>query len=1058
MSLSVFSANRVEFLQQQLAHHLAHNPLQSVLQPEIIVVPTYAMARWLNLQLARDLGIAANIDYPSPSTWIWDLISDKNALLPYHRDNLQWKLFEILPSMLRQKSFETLEQYINQATDEVPLWQLCGQIASNFESYLKYRPELTRQWKDNSQTGWQAQLWRMLCEDLSIPDPVELIDRLLLNPASFENGIKNTPERVSLFALSSLPAIYIDVIHRMSDFCDITLYLHSPTYHYWADLISKKSAAQKRLIVNDSDFYFETGNDLLASWGKQGQALQDLLLTHSELSQNLPEKYDAPGKGTMLQRIQQSIFDLDTEVATIEVDDSIQIDICHSPMRECQVLHDNLLEEFNLNPQLNPEDVLVMIPEISSYAPTIEAVFHARLDQANYIPWNISDITTSQQHPLVLSFLQLLDISNSRFKQSEILSLLDVDNICHRFGIDSTNRETIKYYLSQTRLRWGIDASHKESLGQKPVLQNTWKQSKERLFAGYAMKGIDLWNDIAPIDHLESDSVVVLSKFWFFFDKLTVWSQRLKSDQSVEQWQITLNNILEDFYIEDEHSIDSLRIIRETIGQLNSHDKSRRSISFIQYWMTQQLSSSESPGRLFSGGVTFCGMRPMRSLPFKVVCLLGMNDGAFPRRDSRNSFDLMKDKWRPGDPASRDEDRYLMLETLLSSREKLIISYCGRDNHDNSEQQPSIVVKELTDYVDGYFLHKGNSPGFSELITTRHALQAFSPKNYQNTRKGFDAFWYELATFSPGASSTGESSRDVRSNRIAPVFDPVLSATDLIQFLAHPIEYFFRHQLGIQYHSDISEEDNESFSIGGLELWSIKQQMVENFLTNTDTGIEQWSAQGILPHGEAASIELEAVNKVIDDLIIPARSFLSSERTPRFVKVGLRDGLTLQYNCPGYYVGSGLLHINSARLKPKQLFAFWVEHLLLSSDCCYQTDEKAILLSRDEQYSFSPIDSSKALEILQSYVDIFTLGQSFPLAVFPLSTFTWAFTQNVNKTLLSWRGNSFSKAPCDIEDNYIQIYLRSEQIANPIEQVEFESLSNQLYRDFRHFSGNSTDE
>ena len=1044
MSLSIFSANRVEFLQQQLADNLASKPLDNVLQRETIVVPTYAMARWLNLQLARDLGIAANINFPSPSAWIWDLIAEKNALLPYQRDNLQWRLFDILPTLLDQPAFETLKQYISQTVDEVPLWQLCGQIAGNFESYLQYRPEFIRQWKKNPGSDWQAQLWQAVCKDIAQPDPVMLIDQLLSNADRAEK----VPQRISLFALSSLPAIYIDVIHRISPFCDITFYLHSPTYHYWADLISKKSAAQKRLKNDNANSYFETGNDLLASWGRQGQALQDLLLTHSELSQQLPEKYQAPGQDNLLQRIQQSIFDLDTEVAEIEIDDSIQINICHSPMRECQVLHDNLLAEFNRNPDLNPEDVLVMIPEISQYAPTIEAVFHARLDQPNVIPWNISDITMAQQHPLVLSFLQLLDLPNSRFKQSEILSLLDVDNICRRFGIDADRRDSIKHHLSQTRVRWGIDARQKETLGLKPVIQNTWKQSRERLYAGYAMEGVDLWKNIAPIDNLQSDAIADLSRFWSMFDSLTQWSQRLKAEQTIEQWQTTLHNLLDDFYIEDESSSASLQIIRETIAALNNHNRTQRSISFIRYWMTQQLSSSEVPGRLFSGGVTFCGMRPMRSLPFKLVCLLGMNDGVFPRRDSRNSFDLMKNKWQPGDPAARDEDRYLMLETLLSVRQKLIISYCGRDNRDDSERQPSIVIKELTDYIDHYFIHNNSSINFSAAITRRHPLQAFSAKNYRPGREGFDSFWFELANFSANRSQRKTPVEFIAVDQHRIDTDPVLPGSQLIHFLTHPIEYFLRHRLGIQHQSETAIEDDEAFSLEGLELWSIKQQLLEGFFDNTELVTEQWSAQGILPHSEAAMIELDRVNQSIDKLMDPIAQFVSCQKTPQMVTIDLDDSLTLQFNCSNYYREAGLLHFNSARLKPKLLFAFWIEHLLLSASNKYQSNEQAYLITRDEYYVSAPIEPDQAITTLLSYVDIYQKGQHSPLAVFPLSAFTWACTKSLSKTLASWQGNNFSLAPADLDDVYLQIFLRDQTVDNPVEHDSFEELSHQLYQSF----------
>ncbi|MGH6821117.1 MAG: hypothetical protein ACREDU_09680, partial [Methylocella sp.] len=365
-------------------------------------------------------------------------------------------------------------------------------------------------------------------------------------------------------------------------------------------------------------------------------------------------------------------------------------------------MHDNLLAILDADATLRPEDILVMVPEIGRFAPYIEAVFgKAENELRPFIPWNLSDITIAEEHSLLAAFLRIVSLPESRFTQSEILSLLDLPEVAQRFELDAEAVETIHELTRRANVRWGIDAIHKLRFKLPAIEDNTWHQAGRRFFAGYALGSEDCWNDIAPIAAVEGEKAVLIGRFWQLLQSLFDCREELLVERSGMDWQIYLNALLDRFFSEDESG--EIQPIRDALDELHqATSQGLLSRQLVLYWLRQYLSETTRSGRYFSGGVTFCGMRPMRSLPFRVICLIGMNERAFPRRVQKAEFDLMTQNWNPGDPSRGDEDRYLLLETLLCARQILYISYTGRDPRDNSVREPSVLVKELLDFIDRY--------------------------------------------------------------------------------------------------------------------------------------------------------------------------------------------------------------------------------------------------------------------------------------------------------------------------------------------------------------------
>jgi exodeoxyribonuclease V gamma subunit len=1057
MALNIFRSNRVETLQSRLVERLAAGPLADPFATEMVVVPTYAMARWLNLNFARQQGIAANIDYPQLGEWVWalasQLLDDIPQQDPCSRDRLGWTIFNQLPDLLEHKAFESLRQYLDDDNSGIKRWQLSHRIADCFDRYQSYRPDMIRSWSEGKDSSWQALLWHKLVAARQLPHRVEIMHRLAqhLNANSDSSRL---PERVSLFALSRIAPVYLETLHALAQRTELLLFQHNPTDQYWADLVNAKQQARKRLQDPQQIEYFDSGNYLLTSWGRQGQTLQDLLLDLGPMTAAEVEDNQPPPGTNLLHSLQASLFHLEQAHFASSVDDSISVQLCHSPLRECQVLHDHLLALLERHDDLCSEDILVMVPEISRYAPYIEAVFqHDASNRRPNLAWNISDISVSDGQPLIGVFLQLLKLPGSRFTRSEIMSFLECAEIRAGFGLDTSALDDIDHLVDAARVRWGISAEQRCELGLPGVHENTWQQAWERIFAGYAMPNDDLWEHTAPISEVDSDSGVAIARFRFLFERLVYWRQRLSVSVSTSAWQQRLHQLIDEFLAADIAADDLLQPLRKAINDLGQSDARELSPSLVSYWMEKQLATSQQAGRLYSGGITFCGMQPMRNIPFAVICVLGMQDNAFPRRETAAEFDLMRDNWRPGDPHKGDEDRYLMLETLLCARRYLYFSYCGRSLKDNSECQPSVLLRELLDYIDSCFTAEDDQPPASRQISTIHPMQAFSPENFTAHQPGYNQHWYDTAlllTEPPAANPIDHWTRD-RLSPVSTEHDEQIELAALLRFFQHPLRYFFNTRLGIRIPRQNTKEDEESFALQGLQKWSIVEQLGQQYLAGEPIEQEQYSARGLLPHGRAADTEWFSVLSEYRDLLDRLDVFRDVQAETKLVECSLDGSCTLYGEIDHYYPAHGLMHFSASKsIKSRSIISLWLNHLALCAAGLLGEHERSQLFAPSTRgWCFAWMEPTAARSLLGDYLELYRQGQQYPLPVFPETSYTFARHDDpstaMEKALAVWNGTGFGAAGGgECADDFIRLALHN-NTTEPLNDRFFQQCSRRIY-------------
>jgi exodeoxyribonuclease V gamma subunit len=1002
MPFYLYSSNRLENLATALADLCKSRPLPPML-PETIVVQSGGMARWLNFRFAHHLGVSANLDCPFPNGFLERIFQQFNpgtaGEVRLSQPYLHWLLMKILPGLLDRPAFAVLDRYLADGGD-LKRFQLSGRLADLFDQYLIFRPDLIAAWERGQDDSWQARLWRELLRQAGAGKPVlhraQLRDRLLETLASGELPATALPSRFSVFGLSSLPPFYLQVFDALANQVEVHFFLLNPCRQYWGDILPAKSIDRLGGAGRAEELHLNSGNRLLATLGQQGRELFGQLLD-CRLSREeelfVEPVAAAAGPFTMLARLQEDILDLHEglpgETAPAGDDRSIQVHICHSPMRELEVLHDRLLALFEADRNLEPRDVLVMTPDIESYSSLIQAVFGSRNHGVGaVIPFRIADRFISNEGELVGSFLALLKMVGSRLEISRVLALLEMAPVRARFGLTPDEVELCAGWLTEVNVRWGIDEQDRRELGLPATRENTWKFGMERLLLGYAMRGKsgEGFAAILPYDNLEGGETAVLGRFLDFAERLFAAVRELPGSRTLRQWSEVLLRLADGMLAVENYQDNEWRSLAGILqGLAYGEDEAgfAAPVTFeVAFSALERACRAERlTAGFLAGGVTFCELLPMRAVPFKVICLLGLNDGAFPRPEPTPSFNLIAAQPRPGDRSRRKDDRYLFLEVLLSARQHLHLSYVGRSVRDGSELPPSVLVSELTEYLQSRF------PEAADAVEIAHPLQPFSPEYFAGNPAlvSYSRADYQgaRALAAPGPASALAA---------APLHDPPaelrsLDLRELVDCFKHPARFFCRRRLGIILdRGDAKRPDSENFSLEPLARYQLGGAMLTDLVEQSGRGADffnQARRQGILPHGSVGSAcfeELQAEAGRQAETIRARGGGLEKHLLAGELVLGgftLSGQVTVREN-------SGQFRSRFAKLKAQDLIETWLSHLFLN---CLEPAEAlriTTLISRDRAVIFQPVADCRAR--LATLLDFYWQGLRQPLPFFPATS------------------------------------------------------------------------
>jgi exodeoxyribonuclease V gamma subunit len=719
----------------------------------------------------------------------------------------------------------------------------------------------------------------------------------------------------------------------------------------------------------------------------------------------------------MLSQLQDNILELRPLNETRELwpavypqtDQSIRFHIAHSAQREVEVLHDQLLARFSDNPALKPRDIIVMVPDIDSYAPHIRAVF-GQLDRHDprFIPFTLADQGQRGRDPLLIAVEHLLKLPDSRFPVSEILDLLDVPALRARFGVEERDLPTLHRWIEGAGIRWGINAEQRAGLGLPEQLeQNSWRFGLRRMLLGYAVGSAVACEGIEPYDEIGGLDAALIGPLVALLDALEVAHHELTQTASPKQWGIRLQALVQLFFLasneHDDYLLAQLEELRETwletCESVGLQDELPLTV-VREAWLAG-LDQGRLSQRFLAGAVNFCTLMPMRAIPFKLVCLLGMNDGDYPRAQPPLDFDLMGSDYRPGDRSRREDDRYLLLEALLSAGEQLYVSWVGRSIRDNSERPASVLIGQLRDHLaSGWRLHDANE-NLLDALTREHPLQPFSARYFH---EGDDLFSYasewQVIHQAAGRLAEIEALDDF-------VQEEPLSLGQLQDFLRNPVRHFFSQRLKVFFEAaEVPLADEEPFVLDALQRYSLSDSLLDAALRQLDQTDQALDVQarrlqnsGLLPMaGFGESLQRELIEP-LPDLLQRYQQLLALWPTPlsSALPVNLElQGLRLEGWLSGLHqrADGGLLSVTTipnsiGSIKSRKWHRMtrpWVNHLVACASGMAMT---TALVASDNSLLLAPMEEAAALRILGDLLIAWKTGMRQPLPIAVKTAFAW---------------------------------------------------------------------
>ncbi|MEO5623917.1 MAG: exodeoxyribonuclease V subunit gamma [Dokdonella sp.] len=1111
--LFVHRGSRIERLAEELACRLDAESPGNPLTPQTIVVAHAGLGRWLLGEFSRRVtgrsghAIAANFDMILPWQWL-DRIARETlgdaALIggPWRREVLRWRILAALPLV----DAPQIRAYSKGDAAARRSFQLAGHLAGVYTQYLVYRPELIEAWERSASApanDWQAALWRRVQSAVGKPHRAQRREALLhalagaVGPA---NGKASTPpddtsgECVPLhvFGVSHLAPDVLDALRATALQRPVHVYFPDPCREHWSYLRSRRE-----LLRSEEDplaLYFEVGHPLLVALARVAQDFclaldeMDAIDERDPLDEVEPENADV----SLLESVQSSIRCMQpdrvgeafrAELALVAAEDrrtqratqlralrdcddaSLRVYACHTRLRELEVLRDALLRALADNPSLQHRDIVVMAPDITAYAPYLAAVFGAparyRSDPL-HVPWHLADVGMASLHPLMTAFDHLLDLAESRFKVSDVLGLLDVAPLARRFAIDEPAREILERWLRRARVAWGLDGAMKEQVGAAHVEANSWQFGLDRLYAGLIVghDGADETLDgILPLAGVGGGAVDALGQLDRLLGQLRHMRSGLGNPRTLGEWSAWLGDRLDALFLidpRDDAENAAMDALRRMLGDLaaqavEANVNAAQPWSIVREVLREALQAVPERQPFLLGGVTFCGLVPQRSIPFRMICLLGMNEGQFPRGSSDVGLNLMRTHPRRGDRDTRNEDRYLFLEALMAARSRLHISYIGIGVRDGKPRNPSSVLAELLQFLDEqHDIALGDEVERPWKIM--HPLQPFDARYYERDPRGeplhdprlfsYDATFLactgdalpaagrfiarEAATVDGAAngSATGEISLDA-----------------LKRFWRDPAKYVLQRGVGIGLDALDAQAwpDREPLetSIAPLDRFDRRLLLdaLEKGCPALPPMLPAWLAQsGVLAAGSLGERAYAEALEGATALLTAARDHFPqgrAERAAQAIDIDLGDGVRLGGNIAGVFrAHDDRLLLFDAKPGGRAGFREWLPFFI---------DWAALRLTFGDRVSATFIecagekhtpkaalpallavvtaqDDATIRRGLRSLIGLFAHARSQPLLFFPATAWQYAIADpqsRIEKAKAQWQGNGEFSHPSE---------------------------------------------
>lgn len=1042
-------------------------------------------------------------------------------------------------------------------SSEQVLFELSDVLADLFDAYQNYRPDWIEAWEKGEKVkfepavepaflsleAWQADLWRSLYPESSVEKRnhraillSKLLDRLQHCPSEIQARL---PERVFIFGLSALPPKWLPVLAALSRYTDVHFMIQNPCQYYWGDVISEAQQLklEQSLLASGvsastaADTFLES-NPLLASWGRLGRDYLSILYGHDEIKEmplNLYEDAllegsdDAASSLSALAYLQTDILNLQASPRQVdESDKSIRFISCHSHLREVEALHDYLFQLLDESPELSPKDVIVMMPDVQDFAALVDAIFSRpafdQYGQPQYLPYGISDQMLALDQPMVEVLSGILNLSTLRITATEVLDWLDIEAIRERFMISEEDLVQVHAWVSGLNIRWGLSEKHRDQClsttesVQGSGLGNTWVSGLKRLLSGYVY-GVNLpiqdgAGEVFAQSQYSREMQVLAGKLMRFIDLIEQTLEQQKGKKGVHSWLQIVTSFWNTWFDAEYLSEEVQRLMDLSVTSIAEQVKcagfeQEISFSIVAEVIAAGFEKERVNQRFLAGRINFCTLMPMRSIPFKVVCMLGMNEGLYPRPEQKVSFDLLTmGNARVGDRSRREDDRYLFLEAICSARNNMYISYCGRDIKDNSERYPSLLVSELQDYCGRYFyLNEADENSAERLLRhwiVQHRLQPFHPRYYFNDTplntldlsnkglkdvahgslpKSYSADWIALyrsekplveTDFTEGTAADLSSTKNDSKQ---PQFDmfqasvnesSVFELTSLTSMADHPLRYYYRNILGLSYTEIDSElEDSEPFSLSHLDAYYLKSDLAQSWSQSSANDASeiyaQWKLSDSLPRSPLDQFyfaDAESSLSLMKAYVVNCAESSKQSIDLRFLR-GSNDDRVVGELLVNHAEGQSLIELSLSKNVAGRFFGFWVKHIFWNVHCGRSslkasgniTSGKSTLVTINKEWIFPELNLALAEQYAHEVLELFSSLETQAYPFLAKATFALLFEKE-SQLKSAFKGVNIggSVIKGERDDPYWQRYcLFSEERGESLNAEELPLLSNSIF-------------
>ena len=945
MGFKLRISNSLDRLSLRLAEVIGQGG-QDPFMPDWVVTQTEGMNIRLKQEIAERVGIASNIRFLSPDELVSQVLlwSEASERKPMDQETVRWVVYKLLASDGFHRAYPETAAYFE--GNDIKRIALADELADLFDQYQVYRTDEIQKWATGIANGtdpedWQEWIWRSLKAEIgkTHSDRAENADSLeeKLKDKSVQQKILSRMEGFHVFGVAILTPYYLRLFRALAGFMDVHLYLLNPApEQYWLDNLSERSLS--RLLNRPEREAHETqhlqvGNGLLMNWGRIVRDSFELLFTDEAMFNDndteVVKSADTPT--SLLQKVQDDVLnnlvDRRTDDAGGETpesslrhtlketdtsDGSILINSCHTPLREVEVLYNHLTGLVDRAVDgISPRDILVLCSDIDRYAPYIDAVF----GYAPYrFPYTVSDRSVTSDNNMFYALHQFLSLDEEDMAAENVMKFLESPYIRSRFRIKDA--DAIRDAVREAGIIEGLEG---DKTSETRFM--SWEYGLKRILLGLCITGEPRYDDgedlLIPLDTAEGSGGFDRIRFIHFIHVLKDKLKARRERRTIGEWAAYIQELMEDMVFEagDREDEDHPRFVN-LVDELKRLDDSvgvEVDFAVFRHSFLHRLSAQRRSQAFLGTGITFCSLVPMRSIPFRVVAMLGMDFDKFPRKDTPHSFSKISRQPRLGDRNVRNNDRHLFLETLLSARDSLYISYVGVNEKNGSDSPVSSMVDELIDYVArGMGM---DTEDLRESWVKKHPLHGFHSTHF----KGGD-FRNHL---DPASYKSGIEVREGKP--VAQTVDTnVVDLKDLLSFLDNPPRTYLQKQLGVYLRTDeLLLPRHEKMELDTLESWQLKSDLVKV----TEDGLEGFTAdrkmQGDLPlanmgvfKARATFNELSVVREIFEN----ARD--GREETALPIKVELSEGGFLKGSIGNVY-GNRLVFVSHS----EDIFKYQVKAL-----------------------------------------------------------------------------------------------------------------------------------